>query len=149
MRNPDLTTTVALTERSVETLLVVVPPPSGARVAPAMVVAGLPLLRRIALAGIRAGFSRVLVRSAHQGSAHPGIDRLLDGTSAVTLTGGSVPLTESAGRGLAALTRIVILPGNVVPQARWLRSLRERRLEAERLHGDPAMAAVTVKTTIL
>ena len=142
MRNPDLTTTVALTERSVEPLLVVVPPPSGARVAPAMVVAGLPLLRRIVLAGIRAGFSRVLVRSAHQGSAHPGIDRLLDGTSAVTLTGGSVPLTESAGPGLAALTRIVILPGNVVPQARWLRSLRERRLEAERLHGDPAMAAV-------
>lgn len=141
MRNADLTTTVAVTERSVESLLVVVPPPSGARVAPATVVAGLPLLRRIALAGIRAGFTRVLVRSVHRGSAHSSIDRLLDGTGAVALADGPVSLTESAGARPAALTRIVILPGNVVPQARWLRSLRELRLEAERLYGDPAMAA--------
>jgi len=130
VRNPDLTTAVAITERSVESLLVVVPPPSGARVAPATMVAGLPLLRRIVLAGVRAGFTRVLVRNYHVGT-----DPLLDGTAAVALTAG-------AGPGPAARSRIVVLQGNVVPQVRWLRSLRERRLEAERLHCDSAMAAV-------
>ena len=137
MPNSDLTTTVAVTERSVESLLVVVPPQSDVGMAPATMVAGLPLLRRIALAGIRAGFSRVLIRSAH-----PDSDRLLDGTGAVALTDGPLPLAEIAGPGPAARTRIVILPANVVPQVRWLRSLRERQLDAERLHGEPAMAVI-------
>src|SRR5207244_2685126 len=97
---------------------------------PTTMVAGLPLLRRIVLAGVRAGFARVLVRNAHAGT-----DALLDGTAAVALT-------ASVGPGPAARSRIVILQGNVVPQVRWLRSLRERRLEAERLHGDSTMAAV-------
>ena len=113
-----------------KSLLVVVPPPSGAGVSPATIVAGLPLLRRIVLAGIRAGFTRVLVRSAHAG-----IEPLLDGTPATALTEGGDP-------GPAARTRIVILPGNVVPQARWLRMLRERPIEMERLHGDPSAAVV-------
>ncbi|MGH7347352.1 MAG: hypothetical protein ACREK4_20775, partial [Candidatus Rokuibacteriota bacterium] len=70
--------------RSVESLLLVVPPEPGTAtsVPPDTVVAGLPLLRRIALAGSRAGFSRVLVQSRHDGA-----ERLLGGTVASALDG--------------------------------------------------------------
>jgi phosphatidylglycerophosphate synthase len=113
-----------------ESLLLVVPPEPGAAtsVSPDIVVAGLPLLRRIVLAGARAGFSRVLVQS-RPGAA----ERLLGGTSAGALRGARPPDSRR---------RIVILPANVVPQARWLRALREAEVEPERLYADGELAAV-------
>jgi phosphatidylglycerophosphate synthase len=110
-------------------LLIVPPGPRSATgVTPDTVVAGLPLLRRIVLAGSRAGFSRVLVQSGHEDAA-----RLLDGTAASVLTGPQQPDSRR---------RIVILPANVVPQTRWLRALREATIEPERLHTDGQLTAV-------
>ena len=53
-----------------ESLLLVVPPEPGvsASVSPDAVVAGLPLLRRIVLAGTRAGFARVIVQDPDAGA---------------------------------------------------------------------------------
>ena len=115
-----------------DSLLLIVPPApgSGARVSPDTVVAGLPLLRRIVLAGIRAGFSRVLVQSDPAG-----IDRLLGGTAATALS-------DDLRLALNSRRRIVILPANVVPQPRWLRALRESEIEAERLYADASLTAV-------
>ena len=116
--------------QSEDSLLVVVPPEPGTatNVAPDTVVAGLPLLRRIVLAGSRAGFSRVLVQSCH-GDA----ERLLAGTTARVLSGAPPPDSRR---------RIVILPANVVPQAKWLRALREAEVESERVYADGQLAAV-------
>jgi len=116
----------------VDSLLLIVPPApgSGARVSPDTVVAGLPLLRRIVLAGIRAGFSRVLVQSDPAG-----IDRLLGGTAATALSDDARLASDSR-------RRIVILSANVVPQPRWLRALRELQIEAERLYADASLTAV-------
>ena len=110
--------------------MLVVPPEPGTAtsVSPDIVVAGLPLLRRIVLAGSRAGFSRVLVQSRHDGA-----ERLLDGTVAGALGGARPPDSRR---------RIVMLPANVVPQARWLRALREADVEPERLYTDGQLAAV-------
>jgi len=115
----------------VESLLLVVPPEpgAGARVSPDTLVAGLPLLRRIVLAGSRAGFSRVLVQSVNDG-----VERLLGGTAAAALT--------DARPAPGSLRRIVILPANVVPQPRWLRALLEADIEPERLYADESMTAV-------
>ena len=123
---------VAVSARSVDSLLLIVPPApgSGARVLPDTVVAGLPLLRRIVLAGIRAGFSRVLVQSDPAG-----IDRLLGGTAATALS-------DDVRLALDSRRRIVILSANVVPQPRWLRALRESEIEAERLYADASLTAV-------
>jgi phosphatidylglycerophosphate synthase len=110
-------------------LLVVTPEPGTATsVSPGIVVAGLPLLRRIVLAGSRAGFSRVLVQSRPDDA-----ERLLGGTSAGALSGARPPDSRR---------RIVILPANVVPQARWLRALREAEVEPERLYADGQLVAV-------
>ena len=116
--------------QSVDSVLLVVPPERGTAtsVSPDIVVAGLPLLRRIVLAGTRAGFSRVLVHS-DSGDA----ERLLGGTGASALTGARPPEPHR---------RIVILPANVVPQARWLRALRETEIEPERLYADGLLTAV-------
>ena len=113
-----------------DSLLLVVPPGTAGSVAPDTVVAGLPLLRRIVLAGQRAGFARVLVQSDPSS-----LDRLLGGTAATALSGTARPLTASR-------CRIVILAANVVPQPRWLRGLRESEIEAERLYADAGAAAV-------
>ena len=115
-----------------DSLLLVVPPTpgSGARVSLDTVVAGLPLLRRIVLAGIRAGFSRVLVQSDPAD-----IDRLLGGTAATALS-------DDVRLALDSRRRIVILSANVVPQPRWLRALRESEIEAERLYADASLTAV-------
>src|SRR5438445_88842 len=125
-----LSTTVTVSAQSVDSLLLIVPPEpaTAAGVSPDTVVAGLPLLRRIVLAGSRAGFSRVLVQSGHDG-----VERLLGGTAASEL--GARPTLDSR-------RRIVILPANVVPQARWLRALRETDVEPERLSADGQLAAV-------
>ena len=115
-----------------DSLLLVVPPDpvtAAASVSPDTVVAGLPLLRRIVLAGSRAGFSRVLVQSAHDG-----VERLIGGTAASVLDG--------ARPALGTRRRIVILPANVVPQSRWLRALRETEIEPERLYVEGQLAAV-------
>jgi phosphatidylglycerophosphate synthase len=116
--------------QSAESLLLVVPPEPGAAsgVSPDIVVAGLPLLRRIVLAGSRAGFSRVLVQSSRDDA-----ERLLGGTAADALAGAGPPDSRR---------RIVILPANVVPQPRWLRALREVEVEPERLYADGQLAAV-------
>lgn len=114
----------------VDSVLLVVPPERGTAtsVSPDIVVAGLPLLRRIALAGAHAGFSHVLVQGDHAAA-----EQLLEGTGASALTGARLP---------ASRHRIVILPANVVPQARWLRVLRETDLEPERLCIDGQLTAV-------
>jgi phosphatidylglycerophosphate synthase len=116
----------------VDSLLLILPPGPGAAdsVSPDTVVGGLPLLRRIVLAGMRAGFSRVLVQS-HP----PDIDRLLGGTAATALSEDSLPTPP-------ARCRIVIVAANVVPQARWLRTLRESALETARLYLDAPATAV-------
>ncbi|PYN30792.1 MAG: hypothetical protein DME01_25880 [Candidatus Rokuibacteriota bacterium] len=116
--------------QSVESLLLVVPPEPGTAgsVSPDTVVAGLPLLRRIVLAGSRAGFSRMLVQISHDGA-----ERLLGGTAASALTDARPPDSRH---------RIVILSANVVPQSRWLRALRETDVERERLYADGQLTAV-------
>ena len=116
--------------QSVDSVLLVVPPEPGmaTSVSPDIVVAGLPLLRRIVLAGSRAGFSCVLVQSERDDAG-----RLLGGTPASMLNGAQPP---------EARRRIVILPANVVPQARWLRALREGEIEPERLYVDGQLTAV-------
>jgi len=125
-----VTTAVSVSVQSAESLLLVVPPEPGTAtsVSPDIVVAGLPLLRRIVLAGSRAGFSHVLVQVSHEGA-----DRLLGGTAASALSGVRQP---------DARRRIVILPANIVPQARWLRALRETDVEPERLYSDGQLTAV-------
>jgi len=118
--------------QSVDSVLLVVPPDPGmaSSVAPDVVVAGLPLLRRIVLAGSRAGFTSVLVQGDPEDAA-----RLLDGTAASALS--------DAGP-LETRLRIVILPANVVPQARWLRALRVAEVEPEHLYADGQLTAVLV-----
>jgi phosphatidylglycerophosphate synthase len=116
----------------VESLLLVVPPAPGMAdpVAPDTMVAGLPLLRRIVLAGQRAGFTRVLVANDPSG-----VERLLGGTAAAALSGEAPPAP-------GVRSRIVVLAANVVPQPRWLRSLREAEIEPERLYLDAPVTAV-------
>jgi phosphatidylglycerophosphate synthase len=123
---------VAVSVKSAESLLLVVPPEPGTAtsVSPDTVVAGLPLLRRIVLAGSNAGFSSVLVQSGRDD-----VERLLGGTAARALTDGG-------GVARDARRRIVILPANVVPQARWLRALRETDVEPDRLYTDGQVAAI-------
>ena len=93
-------------------------------------MAGLPLLRRIALAATRAGFGEILV---HAALGPPG--RLLDGTSAAPLRP-EAPPPARAGR------RIILLPANLVPQPRWLRSLLDAELRPETAYVDPSLTVV-------
>ncbi|HUM18073.1 MAG TPA: CDP-alcohol phosphatidyltransferase family protein [Candidatus Nitrosotalea sp.] len=122
-----MTTLSASAAVTVPSVLVVLPAPPGRGVPPETVIAGLPLLRRIVLAAMRAGFERILVHPRACPEA-----RLLEGTSAAVLDGH--PVT-------AALERLVLLPVNVLPQARWLRLLREMPLERETLALDHSMVA--------
>jgi phosphatidylglycerophosphate synthase len=109
-------------------LLVVLPAPAGAGAPPPeTMIAGLPLLRRIVLAAARAGFQRVLVHP--RACPEP---RLLEGTGASMLRADSV--TGAPGR-------LVLLPGNVLPQARWLRLLREMPLDPGTPAVDPSGTA--------
>ncbi|HVQ78133.1 MAG TPA: hypothetical protein VMT79_21640 [Candidatus Binatia bacterium] len=84
-----------------------------------LVLGGLPVLRRIALAARRAGFGRVLV------SPRPGDEALLAGTPALPLSAGNAP---GPGR-----RRVVVLADCVVPQPAWLRSLVSMPVEPEHL----------------
>ena len=109
-------------------VLVVLPAPvSAGAPPPETMIAGLPLLRRIVLAAERAGFDRVLVHP--RACTGPG---LLAGTGAALL--GADPVTRAPGR-------LVLLPVNVLPQARWLRLLREMPLEPGTPAVDPSGTA--------
>jgi hypothetical protein len=110
-------------------LLVILPVPAGAGApAPDTVIAGLPLVRRIVLAAARAGFERILVHP--RACPQP---QLLAGTGAVLL-GAATPVAPRA--------RLVLVPANVLPQARWLRALREMPLDPETLAVDSSLTAV-------
>src|SRR5260370_16217237 len=89
--------------------------------------AGLPLIRRIVLGAARAGFQRVLVHP--RACPEP---RLLEGSGASML---------GADAGAGAPGRLVLLPVNVLPQARWLRLLREMPLDPGTPAVDPSGAA--------
>jgi phosphatidylglycerophosphate synthase len=121
-------TVLAPSTLAMPSLLVVLPARADAGAPPPeTMIAGLPLLRRIVLAAERAGFQRVLV--------HPGAcpePRLLEGT-------GAAMLGADAGNG--APGRLVLLPANVLPQARWLRLLREMPLDPGTPAFDPSGAA--------
>ena len=96
---------------------------------PGTPVAGLPLLRRIVLAAMRAGFSRILIHPAPASEAHG----VLAGTAAAVLSPGGPPLPCG---------RFVLLAANVLPQVKWLRSLLEMPIEPERLYADGSGVAV-------
>jgi phosphatidylglycerophosphate synthase len=85
-------------------------------------------VRRIALAGTRGGFGRVLVHGLHaddglaEARAHqPG---------------------AAEGNPPRSPLRIVLIPVNIVPRPDWLRSLRETRVEPETLYVDTSLAAL-------
>jgi 1L-myo-inositol 1-phosphate cytidylyltransferase / CDP-L-myo-inositol myo-inositolphosphotransferase len=128
-------TTLPATAVSGPSLLVIVPAsPGAAAPSPALVIAGLPLLRRLALTATRAGFDRVLV--------HPRVcpdRRLLEGTGAVVLSA-ETPAPPTA--------RLVLLPANVLPQARWLRVLRDMPLDPETLAVDGSLAAAVESVAV-
>lgn len=122
-------TTLSSTAVSVRSLLLILPAPPGAGAPPPeTVIAGLPLVRRIVLAAARAGFERILVHPRACPQPH-----LLAGTTAVLLDG-DAPVAPRA--------RLVLLPVSVLPQARWLRALREMPLDPETLRVDPSLTAV-------
>ncbi|HET9854089.1 MAG TPA: CDP-alcohol phosphatidyltransferase family protein [Methylomirabilota bacterium] len=122
-------TTLSSTAVSVRSLLVILPAPPGAgSPSPGTVIAGLPLVRRIVLAAERAGFERILVHP--RACLEP---QLLAGTAAAPL---------DADTRVAARARLVLVPVNVLPQARWLRALREMPLDPETLAVDASLTAV-------
>jgi len=112
------------TAAAADGILVIVPPIIDC------MVGGLPLVRRIVLAATAAGYGQVLVRSAEVALG----DGLV-GTRATVLTSVSTSPIVS-GR------RVVLMPANVVPQARWLRALLEAPMERETLAVDHALVAV-------
>lgn len=111
-------------------ILIIMAPEAG--VSPLVPVAGLPLVRRIALAATRAGFARVLVQDARIDQA-----ALPPGTAVLTAPpNGLLP---------PACRRVVLVPANVVPQTRWLAGLLETPLDAERAYVDDS-GVVVVET---
>jgi phosphatidylglycerophosphate synthase len=122
--------TAAARARSVPTsalptaVLLVVPGTSG--VSAERQIAGVPLVRRIALAAERAGFGRVAV--VGDAPTH-----LLDGTVAVPLE----RAIAEHGR-----HRLVFVSTDAVSHPDWLRELRTVALEPGRLHVDAGTAAV-------
>jgi phosphatidylglycerophosphate synthase len=119
-----------MSDRDVEAspgpLLVVVPAAANGAsgISPSIVIAGLPLITRIVRAAKASGYADVLV--CDMGAA---IDRLVEGAGAAVLTP-SRCVTHRARR------RVVVMPANVVPQSRWLRSLLSEPIESERLYVD-------------
>jgi len=96
-----------------------------------MTIAGLPLLRRVVLAAMRASIGRILVLTPDAFV----VRRLLDGTRALVLTpdGPFPPLTPG---------RIVLLTMSVLPEPKWLRALFEMSIEPERLYVEASEVAV-------
>src|SRR5262245_49227032 len=93
-----------------------------------LVLGGLPVLRRIALAAQRAGVEGILM------SPRPGDEALLAGAPIRPLTPASAP-----GPGPR---RVILLADCVVPQPAWLRHLISMPVEPERLYVDGGIAAV-------
>ena len=114
----------AATTAVVERILVIVPPVID------VVIGGLSLVRRIVLAATVAGYDRILVRSVE-----PSLRDQLAGTKATTLT----PATKLP---TASRRRVVVVPGNVVPQARWLKTLGEAPMKREMLSVDRSQVVV-------
>ena len=121
-----------------EAIVVIVPPdasagamspgavaPAGA-ISPETVVAGLALLRRVAVVAERAGW-KPLVAARGRLPAEPS----LIGTSAVVLTPDR-PWPDLHAR------RLLVLPLTVIPQVDWLRRLRQMPIEPEQLHAFDA-----------
>lgn len=122
-------TTLSTAAVSVRSLLVILPAPPGAgSPPPGTPIAGLPLVRRIVLAAERAGFERILVHPRACPSP-----ALLAGTAAALLDA-DTPVVSRA--------RLVLVPANVLPQARWLRALRELPLDPETFAVDASLTAV-------
>lgn len=107
----------------------------GAR--PDTVLLGLPLLKRAALAGQRAGFGRILVEE----TAGAGVQSLLAEIPAEILRPADPAPDLGSGR-------LVVLSGSVVPRTRWLRDLRQRAVESRRLALDSRCAAVLDATEL-
>jgi phosphatidylglycerophosphate synthase len=114
--------------------VLVIAAPASAAISPLTVVAGLPLVSRLALAARRAGYARVLVHD-------PRVD-------AAQLPPGAARLTQdladraAEANGPAAFRRVVLLPTNVIPQARWLTSLLHAPLDAGQICVDGSGAVV-------
>jgi len=128
-------TTLSATAVAWQSFLVIVParPGSGAP-APDTLIAGIPLLRRLVLTATRAGFDRVLVNPRLCPER-----RLIEGTGAAVLSA-ETPVPPSA--------RLVLLPVNILPQARWLRVLRDMPLEPETLAVDGSLAAAAESVAV-
>jgi phosphatidylglycerophosphate synthase len=132
-RTPLTLTTAAAPE---EGLLVVVPPAvrCGEPIAPSVVLAGLPLVRRIALVAERAGLKPVVV-----GYPRSKVESSLAGSSAVLLAPGE-PVPALSAR------RVVFLSLAVIPRPEWLREILGMPLEPEELHVDSGCVAVVEGT---
>jgi phosphatidylglycerophosphate synthase len=102
--------------------------PHGRSPAPTTLIAGVPLAKRIAMAGTRAGFERILVHGLPAGAA-------LEGAPADQLT-------SSEFDAAAARCRVVLVPANLVTQPDWLRSLLEMPIAPDTLYVDGSMAAL-------
>ncbi len=116
-------------EGKAEDVLWIVSSPGGAP--SGTMILGLPLLRRVVLAAERAGFGRIVVEETAAG----GVRSLVEETRVQVL--GPMDSVPDLGSG-----RLVVLPGSVIPQVRWLRDLRQRTVEPRRLMLDPGCAAV-------
>jgi len=113
-----------------ESLLLIVPPAAHATrgLSAHTPVLGLPLLRRIVLAGNRAGLRPVVSLPVLHGP-----ERLLTGAAT----------TDPAAReAMWPPRRIVICPANVLVQADWLRELSTRPIEPEVLYVDDSMVGL-------
>ena len=120
----------------VDGLLVVLPfePRAGEPMTPSVLLAGLPLLRRVALVAERAGLRPVVV-----GYPRSEVEPFLAGTSAVLLAPDE-PIPPLVAR------RIVFLTVAVVPQSEWLRELLAMPLQPGQLQVDGASTAVAEAT---
>jgi len=120
----------------VEGLLVVLPFEARGReaIAPGVLLAGLPLLRRTVLAAERAGLKPVVV-----GYPRFEVESTLAGTSAF-LVAPDEPIPALSAR------RVVFLPMAAIAQPDWLRGILGMPLEAEQLYVDGGSAAVVEVT---
>ncbi|MDA0655742.1 MAG: CDP-alcohol phosphatidyltransferase family protein [Proteobacteria bacterium] len=94
---------------------------------------GFPLLRRVVLSAESAGFDRIVVLVADENIA--AVRALLDATPAVVTT----PLLSVQ---LLDVHRIVFLRGDILPDRKWLASLRVRDVKAGTMDYDPNRAAI-------
>jgi len=108
--------------------LLLIVPAGGRAVGPRTAVAGLPLVRRIALAGSRAGLLPVLAGGLG--------DPWLSAEGIAVELGSDGPAVPPRGR------RIIVCPANVIVQSRWLRALADSSVQPETLSVDPSMVAL-------